>query len=73
MKKALAGLEASTTEIRKLQEGLQVVCAWTKWIKVGEVWMTPDEFLTTQLHLKLSHGISPEACQKMTKELTDAA
>jgi len=70
LREALEKLEASTHEIRKLQEGLQVVCAWTKRLKVGDVWMTPDEFLSTQLHLKLSHGISPEAFEEFMKTLS---
>jgi hypothetical protein len=64
LQKALEELKHSMEEIRKLQNGLQVVCAWTKRIKVGEQWMTPDEFLTTQLHLKISHGMSPEASRE---------
>jgi hypothetical protein len=69
LQKALEELKNSTEEIRKLQNGLQVVCAWTKRIKVGEQWMTPDEFLTTQLHLKISHGMSPEASQEFQHEI----
>jgi hypothetical protein len=61
LRKALEELERSTDEIRILQNGLQVVCAWTKQIKVGERWMAPEEFLVSQLHLKLTHGMSPEA------------
>ena len=69
LREALEKLEASTVEIRKLQSGLQTVCAWTKQIKVGEKWMSPDEFLSTQLHLTLSHGISPEGVEELNKEL----
>jgi hypothetical protein len=69
LQKALIEINRSTEEIRKLQNGLQVVCSWTKQIKVGERWMTPDEFLTTQLHLKISHGISPEARQKFEDDI----
>jgi len=47
LRAALEKLEASTVEIRKLQSGLQTVCAWTKRIKVDEQWMTPDEFLSS--------------------------
>ena len=68
LRAALEKLEASTGEIRKLQEGLQVVCAWTQKIKVGEKWMTPDEFLSEKLHLHLSHGISPEAYDSFLKQ-----
>jgi septal ring factor EnvC (AmiA/AmiB activator) len=69
LQKTLEELKQSTEQIRKLQNGLQVVCAWTKQIKVGEQWMTPDEFLTTQLHLKLSHGMSPEASLELEQEI----
>lgn len=69
LRHALAELTTSTEEIRKLQNGLQVVCAWTKQIKVGDRWMAPDEFLSSQLHLTLSHGMSPDAVQKVQEEL----
>ena len=44
-----------------------------KQIKVGEKWMTPDEFLTTQLHLSLTHGISPSAFREMADKAHRAA
>jgi hypothetical protein len=69
LRAALEKLESSTQEIRNLQSGLQIVCAWTKRIKVGDGWMTPEEFLVSQLHLKLSHGMSPEALKEWTKGL----
>ncbi len=69
LQKALEDLKASTEEIRKLQNGLQVVCAWTKQIKVGDKWMTPEEFFHDQLHLKISHGMSPEAEKKFDREI----
>jgi hypothetical protein len=62
---ALDELEASTIEVRNLQRDLQIVCAWTKRIKVGDEWMSPEEFLRSKLHLKLGHGISPEAAQEI--------
>lgn len=64
---ALIRLEASTAEIRKLQTGLQTVCAFTKKVKIGDEWISPDEFLTKHLHLKLSHGISPEAFEQFLR------
>jgi K+-sensing histidine kinase KdpD len=72
LQKALEELKSSTEEIRKLQNGLQVVCAWTHRIKVGEQWMTPDEFLITQLHLNLSHGMSPQAAREWEKDVDPA-
>lgn len=71
LKKSLEELSRSTEEIRKLQSGLQTVCAWTKRIKVGENWVTPEEFLRDQLHLKLTHTISPEASQSFINELAE--
>jgi len=69
LKKSLEELSRSTEEIRKLQSGLQTICAWTKRIKVGEQWVTPEEFLRDQLHLKLTHTISPEASREFVNEL----
>jgi len=69
LQSALDELKRSTEEIRKLQNGLQVVCAWTKQIKVDDQWMTPDEFLRTRLHLKISHGMSPEATREFQEDL----
>jgi K+-sensing histidine kinase KdpD len=73
LQKALEELKNSTEEITKLQNGLQVVCAWTKQIKVGEQWMSPDEFLRTQLHLKISHGMSPKAKLEFEQEIKQHA
>ena len=69
LQQALEEIKRSTEEIRKLQSGLQVVCAWTKQIKVGDQWMTPDEFLSTQLHIKISHGMSPQASQDFETQI----
>ena len=71
LKKSLDELSQSTEEIRKLQSGLQTICAWTKRIKVGEQWVTPEEFLRDQLHLKLTHTISPEATHTFISELKE--
>ncbi|HUA39210.1 MAG TPA: hypothetical protein VMA35_12535 [Candidatus Sulfopaludibacter sp.] len=71
LKRSLEELSVSTEEIRKLQSGLQTVCAWSKRIKVGEQWLTPEEFLRDQLHLKLTHTISPEASRAFINELKE--
>ena len=65
---ALRELETSTAEIRKLQAGLQTVCAFTKKMKVADEWISAEEFLTKHLHIKLSHGISPEAFTRLIGE-----
>ena len=69
LKKSLEELSKSTEEIRKLQNSLQTVCAWTRRIKVGDQWVTPEEFLRDQLHLKLTHTISPDASREFVNEL----
>ncbi|HTQ49804.1 MAG TPA: hypothetical protein VMJ12_03765 [Candidatus Acidoferrales bacterium] len=69
LKTSLEELSRSTEEIRKLQSGLQTVCAWTKRIRVGEKWVTAEEFLRDQLHLKLTHTISPDASREFANEL----
>ncbi len=69
LQNALAHLEGSTTGIRELQDGMQIVCAWTNRIKVGEEWLSPDEFMSSQLQMKLSHGMSPDAFEEMNREL----
>ena len=61
-------LSRSTEEIRELQNQLQVVCSWTKRIEVDGKWIPIDEFLTKQLHLKLTHGISPEASRRFREQ-----
>jgi len=61
-------LSSSTEEIRKLQNQLQVVCSWTKRIEVGGKWVPIDEFLAKELHLKVTHGISPEASRRFREQ-----
>jgi hypothetical protein len=51
--------------MRKLQNQLQVVCAWTKRVHVEGKWISLDEFLTDQLHARVSYGVSPEAMQEV--------
>ncbi len=67
LEKTLAELQQSAAEVQKLQGQLQVVCAWTKRIRVAGKWMTFEEFLKNQLHLQLSHGISPEGIELFTQ------
>jgi hypothetical protein len=65
LEKALEDLNRSTTEIRKLQGHLQVVCAWTKRINVEGRWIALDEFLKTKLNAQVSYGVSPEAMNEV--------
>jgi K+-sensing histidine kinase KdpD len=66
---ALEEISQANQEMRKLQGQLQVVCAWTKRIRVEGKWVPLDEFLGTHLHIPVSHGISPEALEEIAKSL----
>jgi hypothetical protein len=70
LEKALAELQDSTREIRNLQSQLQVVCAWTQRLRLEGKWVTLDEFLTSKLNVRISHGISPEALAEIKRELS---
>jgi PAS domain S-box-containing protein len=59
-KKSEQQLAKAAAEIKRLQEGLLKVCTWTKRIQVDGKWIPMDEFLTTNLHLKLTPGTSVE-------------
>ena len=69
LEKALAELRSTTEQIRELQDQLQVVCAWTKRIRLEGKWLTLDEFLTNKLNVKISHGISPDAFTRIKQEV----
>jgi CheY-like chemotaxis protein len=51
-------------EIKSLQEHAQVVCAWTDRIQIAGKWLKLTEFLSEHLHLKVTHGVSPEGKQQ---------
>jgi K+-sensing histidine kinase KdpD len=70
LEESLAELQDSTREIRNLQSQLQVVCAWTQRLRIEGKWVTLDEFLTSKLNLRISHGISPEALAEIKRELS---
>jgi hypothetical protein len=69
LEQLLGDLRTSTEEMRNLQNQLQVVCAWTQRIRVEGKWLTLEEFLTSKLNVKLSHGISPDALAKIKAQL----
>ena len=66
---ALEEAKRSSAEVRKLQSQLQVVCAWTKRIRVDGKWLSLEEFLASKLNVHVSHGISPEAFEEIKKSL----
>jgi hypothetical protein len=72
LEKTLADLNRSTGEARKLQNQLQVVCAWTKRINIEGKWVALDEFLTNTLNTKITYGVSPEAMQEVLHAVEQA-
>jgi PAS domain S-box-containing protein len=51
-------LAKAAAEIKRLQERLLKICTWTKRIYVDGRWISIDEFLTRNLHLKVMPGTS---------------
>lgn len=51
-------LAKAAGEIKRLQERLLKICTWTKRIYVDGKWISIDEFLTRNLHLKVTPGTS---------------
>jgi PAS domain S-box-containing protein len=51
-------LAKAAAEIKRLQERLLKICTWTKRIYVDGRWISVDEFLTRNLHLKVTPGTS---------------
>lgn len=48
-------------------EELTTICAWTKSVLVDGQWMTFEEFLESQLGLKVTHGIRPEEADRIVE------
>lgn len=62
-------LKKSIEKIESLRDSLVTVCAWSNAIKAGGEWQEIEEFLSRQLGLKISHGISPKEMEKQKKRL----
>ena len=69
LQKTLDDLERSIAQVRKMQEQIQIVCAWTNRIRHEGRWVKFEEFLSSNLNLKFSHGMSEEAAKQMMAEL----
>jgi PAS domain S-box-containing protein len=62
-KKGEEELAKAAAEIKGLQKRLLKICTWTKRIQVDGKWIPIDEFLTQNLHLKLTPGTSVQRGQ----------
>jgi hypothetical protein len=72
LEQALEETRRSAAEVGRLQNQMQVVCAWTKRINVEGRWVALDEFLTDQLNAKITYGVSPEAMQEVLHNVEKA-
>lgn len=61
-------LAKAHAEITRLQHGLLKVCAWTKRIEVDGNWVPIEDFLSRNLQLNLTHGMSEEAVRLFGKQ-----
>ena len=66
---AVLGMEMTIAK-RKLRDmgRLLTICMWTKQIRVGGEWMSIERYLTEQCGIRLTHGISKEAAEKLLKD-----
>ena len=61
-------LKRSSEALQKLQNHMQVVCAWTKRINVEGKWIPLDEFFRDKLNAQISFGVSPEAMEQILQD-----
>jgi hypothetical protein len=70
VRKTTASLVHALTQAQQtdtLQEFL-TVCAWTHKIKVGNSWVSFEEFLAQRLGIPISHGMHPDIAQQWLKK-----
>jgi hypothetical protein len=67
---AFLGIEVTKAkeQIRELGR-LLTICAWTKQIKIDDQWISVEDYLTQYHKLRLTHGVSKEAAEKLLSEL----
>jgi hypothetical protein len=66
---AVLGLEMTVAKrrIRDLDR-LMTICMWTKQIRVEGEWISIERYLTERCGVRLTHGISKEAAEKILRE-----
>jgi hypothetical protein len=66
---AVLGLEMTTAKRRIREMGrLMTICMWTKQVRVEGEWVPIERYLTDYLGVKLTHGISQEAAERILRE-----
>ena len=57
----------SRQQINRMEQ-IITLCAWTKKIKVGDQWLSMEEYLSSQLGIKCTHGMSEAAAAQFIQE-----
>ena len=66
---AVLGMEMTIAKKKLRDMGkLLTICMWTKQIRIGGEWMSIERYLTEQCGIRLTHGISKEAAEKLLKD-----
>lgn len=58
-------IDAPDIQVYESGERILTLCAWSKRVRSGDRWASIEEFLTTHLNVKISHGISPQSAAKL--------
>ncbi len=66
---AVLGVEMTIAK-RRLRDmsRLLTICMWTKQVRVGGEWIPIERYLSEYCGLRLTHGISKEAAEKLLRE-----
>ncbi len=66
---AVLGMEMTIAKKKLRDMGkLLTICMWTKQIRIGGEWMSIERYLTEQCGIRLTHGISKEAAEKLLRD-----
>ena len=65
LRRANEELRAALDQVRRLEESLVTMCAWTRTIRMDGRWVPVEEFLREKFGVRVSHGISDEALRRM--------
>ena len=54
--------------LERMQE-MVTICAWSKLIEFEGKWLSIEEYLSSRLHARVTHGISRDEAEKMLRLL----
>lgn len=71
LKEKNAELQEALDQVRRLEQSLVTMCAWTRKIQMDGRWVPVEEFLLSKFGVRVSHGISDDALRNMEREGSD--